>query len=470
MATGKYLSKKRKRRLNPRFFIFLLVLAIASGGAVYLVTNGLPLPSSSQPDPTGSTVGGGFESILNGLFSPDAETTAAPTTEPLPTDPYVTSTASIGVTGDIMGHMPVINAGKVGNDYDFSDIYQYIKPYYESFDLMVANLEVNLGGPEAGPYQGYPTFNSPDAMAKSLLDAGVDMVLTANNHSYDIGHNSFIRTQNTLNDMGLDYLGTRLNADDPVYTVRDINGIKVGMVCYTYETGDPASSRKQLNGINMSEQDSLLIGSFNYNDLDGFYAEVEETLQAMEVEGAQATMVYIHWGDEYALSPNQNQKNIAQQLCELGVDVIVGGHPHVVEPFTTLTSTDGHQTYCIYSVGNAISNQRTDTLASTTKNAPYTEDGMIFNVVFRQWNDGTVEVGEINILPTWVNKETKNGRVTYSIIPLDMAVPSWDGYDVGNINSTYASYKRTMSIIGEGLNECRQALSLPTVALDPNKE
>ena len=462
MARGKYQAHRRKRRLNPGFIVCILLLLLIALGAAFLILEGCdgheaPSTAATEKDP-----------YIPTFFQPPTHDTTPPTTEAGPTEPFVTATASIGVTGDIMGHMPVINAGKTSTGYDFSSIYTYIKPYYESYDLMIANLEVNLGGPEAGPYQGYPTFNSPDEMALSLKEAGVDMVLTANNHSYDIGHNSFIRTQNRLTEMGLDYLGTKLTEEEPIYTVQDINGIQVGMVCYTYETGDPSNARKQLNGIPMSVDDSKLIGSFNYQDLDGFYSEVQDTLADMEADGAQASVVFIHWGDEYALAPNRNQETIAKKLCELGVDVIVGGHPHVVEPFEMLTSSTGHNTYCIYSVGNAISNQRADTLANTTRNAQYTEDGMIFNVVFEMWNDGSVNVSAINILPTWVNKETKNGVVTYSIIPLDTDVEAWDCYDVGNVNNTYRSYERTMSIIGQGLNECREALSLPTVALKAN--
>lgn len=454
MAKGKYESKRRKRRLNPGFIIFLLIIITLVCAVAFLLLRGCDSNTPKETEGTSST-GSTHQS----------ETTVPTTTAPVPTEPYISTTASVGVTGDIMGHLPVINSGKTASGYDFSSIYTYIKPYYESFDFMVANLEVNLGGPEAGAYQGYPTFNSPDAVAVALKDAGVDMLLTANNHSYDIGHKSFVRTQNVLSELGIQYLGTKLEETTPNYIVQDINGIQVGMVCYTYETGDPSNPRKQLNGITLTEADSPLVSSFNYKDLQGFYEEVDETLDAMYADGAEATMVYIHWGDEYALAPNRSQQEIAQQLCELGVDVIVGGHPHVVEPFETLTSTTGHNTYCIYSVGNAISNQRADTLANTTRNAQYTEDGMIFGVVFQKWNDGRVEVGQINILPTWVNKEYKGGKNVYTIVPLDTAIEAWNGYDVTAVSNTYKSYSRTMSIIGEGYNACREALGLPTVPL-----
>lgn len=462
MGKGKYEARRRRRRLNYGFIVTIVVgLALILGVALLL------LKACDQTPPATTTEAAPATSTTQ---SDPPESSAPPTTEPTPTEPYVEATASIGVTGDIMGHMPVINAGKTADGYDFSEIYTYVKSYYESYDFMVANLEVNLGGEEAGAYQGYPTFNSPDETAIALKDAGVDMVLTANNHSYDIGHNSFIRTQEVLDQIGLQHLGTRLSTDDKAYTIQNINGIQVGMLCYTYETGDPTNARKQLNGIPLTVEDSDLVSSFNYKDLDSFYTEVETALAEMEAAGAEATMLYIHWGDEYALSPNKNQQAIAQQLCELGVDVIVGGHPHVIQPFETLTSSTGHNTYCIYSVGNAISNQRVETLSDTTRNAAYTEDGMIFNVIFQKWNDGTVEVAEINILPTWVNKEYKNNRTVYNIIPLDTDVPVWDCYDVGTEYDTYDSYERTMSLVGEGLNACREALGLATVPMTHEAE
>jgi poly-gamma-glutamate synthesis protein (capsule biosynthesis protein) len=236
------------------------------------------------------------------------------------------------------------------------------------------------------------------------------------------------------------------------------------MICYTYEdNADPNAVAP--NGSTMTNDDEVLINAFYNEDLESFYTRIDGQIQEMKSHGAEAIVLYIHWGVEYQIKQNTTQSTIAQKMCDLGVDVIVGGHPHVVEPFETLTSTTGHNTYCIYSVGNAISNQRADTLANTTRNAQYTEDGMIFGVVFQKWNDGRVEVGQINILPTWVNKEYKGGKNVYTIVPLDTAIEAWNGYDVTAVSNTYKSYSRTMSIIGEGYNACREALGLPTVPL-----
>ena len=340
---------------------------------------------------------------------------------------------------------------------------------------MVPNSSVSYvypllwGGADRG-YSGYPLFNAPDAIATDLKEAGVDMMLTANNHTIDQGHDGLIRTQQVLQDAGLQYLGTQMSDEGLDYIVQDINGIQIGMVCYTYETGDTSDGRKTLNGNPVPSKATNLVTSFNPKELDQFYAEVEQTLAAMREAGADATMLFIHWGNEYELKPNATQKAIAQQLCELGVDLIVGGHPHVIQPFDTLVSSTGHKTHCIYSVGNALSNQNRNSLESTPNNT-YTEDGMIFGVTFEKWNDGTVNIQEINILPTWVNKYWSNarGKNLYYIMPLDTSLDSWNNFDAANLNYTYGSYKRTLSIVGAGLNEYREAAGLPTLPMEKEK-
>ncbi len=387
----------------------------------------------------------------------------------------VVSTASIGATGDILMHGPVIYAGKNGNSFDYSDMFEYVAPYYQKYDVMVANLECTLGGTEAGEYEGYPTFNCPDTIVDALKGAGVDLLLTANNHSYDTGSNGFIRTQKVLQEKNMPNLGTQLEENAKEYVVQDINGIKVGMICYTYQTNGEISDfkydpdRVYLNGIKLSAENSKKVTCFTpYIDLNIFYSELQTQLNAMEAEGAEATVVFIHWGAEYQLSPNNTQKKIAQKLCDMGVDVIIGGHPHVVEPFTTLTSENGNKTYCIYSLGNALSNQTRDTISEATAggNQKYTEDGMIFGVTFQKWSDGTVEVKEVEIVPTWVEKtsgaSTYNG-VDYRIYPLDASLETWSTFPAKKPARMTESYNRTMGVVGDGINAVRQALGLDTV-------
>lgn len=440
-------------------FVFIALLVVLQS-CNRILGNGPDTPSQTTD---GTTPGTGSSSTPEGTTDPDDPTTPEETTDPTP---HVVSTASVGVTGDILMHGPVIEAGKAAagkaDSYDFTSMFQYAKPYYEEFDLMVANLECTLGGPDAGPYKGYPTFNCPDAIVDALKGAGVDLMLTSNNHAYDTGFKGFVRTLEVLQEKGMLTLGTQLEEDATEYIVQDLNGIKVGMISYTYETGNETAGRISLNDIPLNAQASNMVTCFNYGKLDAFYSHLQTQLDAMEADGAEATIVFMHWGNEYELSPTSSQKKIAQKLCELGVDVIVGGHPHVVEPFTTLTSETGHKTYCIYSVGNALSNQNRVSLKDTQNNK-YTEDGMIFGVTFEKWNDGHVEVAEIEITPTWVNKEWRTDRNIYAIIPLDASVPAWNNFDVTTSSRLAESYNRTISLVGEGLNQCRESLGLEAV-------
>lgn len=458
MPRGKY----QKRRSYGVLIAILLLLVIAAATLYFYIGSGLYKPGTPTTDTVPTTTAAP-------TTEPTTEPTTKPTTEPttVPTEPFVVTTASIGVVGDLLMHSPIYQDAYQGNgEYDFSSMFTYITEYYERYDFMVANLETTLAGAEE-KYSGYPTFNCPDEIVDSVKNAGIDLLLNANNHTYDKGHKGFIRTQEVMNEKGMPHLGTRLSVDEPNYIVQDINGIKVGMVCYTYETGDTSDGRKTLNGISVSKDDCDLISSFHPKHLDEFYAEVEDTLAAMYAVGAEATMVYIHWGEEYQLKQNSQQSEIAQNLCELGVDVIVGGHPHVIQPFETLTSSSGHQTYCIYSVGNAVSNQRRENISQTPDG--HCEDSMIFGVTFEKWNDGSVKIAEIEILPIWVIRNRNNSNIYY-IIPLDLANEDWNRFDIPNVNYLYGSYKRTMKIVGEGLNQCREALGLPTMPMTAKDE
>jgi poly-gamma-glutamate synthesis protein (capsule biosynthesis protein) len=158
-------------------------------------------------------------------------------------------------------------------------------------------------------------------------------------------------------------------------------------------------------------------------------------------------------------------------MCDLGVDVIVGGHPHVIQPMELLTSTEdsNHKTICLYSTGNAISNQRRDLM---TLNTGHTEDGIIFTFTFSKYSDGTVRVEEADLLPTWVDKHTDSstGKITYDVYPLDDEVTDWKTQlqlsDNGYKNAQ-ASYERTMKIVESGLQQVQSFLNeLPPITED----
>ena len=174
---------------------------------------------------------------------------------------------------------------------------------------------------------------------------------------------------------------------------------------------------------------------------------------------------------------------MAQRICDLGVDVIIGGHPHVVEPIELLESTvdPNHRTVCLYSMGNAVSNQRLGLLKSIS--TAHTEDGVLFDITFSKYSDGTVYLEDVNLIPTWVRAIDANGNTVvrssatirrYEILPLDDSRRSqWQelfGLDDSTLTQCTDSWQRTMDIVGEGLSKSKNYLSAEKIARDTNYE
>lgn len=373
-------------------------------------------------------------------------------------EPYIISTAKIGSTGDAIIHDSVLWTVE-DKGYDFSGIFASVKPYYSAYDTMVMNLEVTFG--TNTNYRGYPNFNSPATLADAIKGAGVDLLLTANNHSYDNGHSGFANTITQLKNRNIAFIGTRDNGDKN-YKVSDINGIKVGFACFTYST--ISGGNKALNGIQMTAADGENINTFTYDNPEKFRSDAKEIIESMKADGAEATIIYMHWGDEYAARPSESrQVKFAKIINELGYDVIVGSHPHVIQAVDTLKTDAGHETVCIYSVGNSISNQRKE-IMSEDNHSGHTEDGVVFEVTFDKYSDGKVVLSDVNALPTWVDMRTVNGEKSYNIIPLDLN-KDWTSFNVSSMADAKASYNRTFKRIGEGLNEWRTSHGKAAVPL-----
>ena len=393
-------------------------------------------------------------SLWQRLFGPKEPQPAE--TEPLEPE-HVVSTASIAVTGDVLMHMPVINTClQSDGSYNFDSIFQYLTPYASQADLAVANLETTLAGSDKGyKYSGHPAFNCPDEIVDGLKSAGFDLLLTANNHCYDTSEYGFLRTVRTVRDKGLQVLGTRAAATEPKYTVQDIGGIKIGMVNYTYQglPDNPVAGKVYMNRNTLSDTCALLVNSFVSTQLNPFYLEAQQCLEEMKNAGAEATVMFIHWGNEYQTTPSAEQQQIAQQLCDMGFDVIVGGHPHVIQPVDMLTSRldPDHKTLCLYSTGNAVSNQR---IAEMNLKTGHTEDGLLFTFTFSKYSDGTVYLENADVLPCWVDLRTEPQR-QYPIIPLDDTIrEQWQSrFDLTEeaLTNAQKSYDRTVALTGPGI-------------------
>lgn len=266
---------------------------------------------------------------------------------------FITGADSIGsapqaellFVGDAMQHQAQLDRASQlagGKGYDYSDCFTLIAPTITSADYAVCNLEVPLGG---GPdYTGYPCFSAPDSYAEALRDAGFDMMLTANNHCLDRRDKAVRRTLNALDSLGIDHIGTyqdRLQRDSLIPFIKNINGFKIGFLNYTYGT----------NGIPPVEgvEVSLI-------DREKMAEEIKRTREA----GAEIIVVAMHWGIEYVLLENGVQRDLTDFLIDQGVDLIIGGHPHVVQPMKILRNEkENKDVLVVYSLGNFISNMKT---------------------------------------------------------------------------------------------------------------
>ena len=447
-----------RQQRSPIIQILLVLIAVLFVADVIVIGLCLKTPGSTKSNqkPSASQGSSNTPSPTDGTELPTEEA------------PQLVSTATVLSTGDILMHGKVINSGKQDDgSYNFDSIFQYVKSYAQAADFSVANLETTLCGTDNGyAYAGNPKFNCPDAIVDSLKGAGFDMLLTANNHADDTSLVGYKRTLNVVREKGLDTLGTYLSADEQKWTIEEVNGIKIGMVCYTYSDGFSQNGYPLLNYNEVGENG--ILNYFTYDKLPEFYTQLQGYLDEMKAAGAEATVVYLHWGEEYKWKtgegPNANQTAMAQKLCDMGVDVIVGGHPHVVQPVDLLTSgTDAeHKTIVLYSMGNAVSNQRKEEMQQSEPTG-HTEDGVLFCVTFAKYSDGSVCVDSAELIPTWVNMHANSGATEYNILPLEESTAAqWQaqfGLTDTQLANAKASFDRTQALTLTGMEKVQSYLA-----------
>ncbi|WP_195947709.1 CapA family protein [Paraclostridium bifermentans] len=351
---------------------------------------------------------------------------------------------TISAIGDIMAHDDQLKAqfDKDTNTYSFDNNFKYVKPYISKSDLAIGNLETTLAGPKA-KYSSFPKFNSPDELADAIKDSGVDIVSTINNHTYDRGSDGVYRTLDVLNSKDIEHVGTQKNDEDENFLIKDVDGVKLGITAYSY--GQVYGSTTALNGLNIDYNDLNNLNIFNSSYVDIAFNEIKDTLDVMNNKESDLQVVILHWGDEYTRQPNEFQKELAKKLCDYGVDIIIGSHPHMVQPIEMIKSDENdNETLVIYSLGNFLSNQRNEIL-----NKKYTEDGVIANIgISKNLNTGETKISNVEYIPTWVNKyNNKNGKLTYEIIPL-INEKQFSKIDNLPLDKAKKSYDNTTSIIG----------------------
>lgn len=334
---------------------------------------------------------------------------------------------TITAVGDLLMHLPLVRAAATDTGYDFRPLFAPVAPELQRGDITIANLETTLAGEAAG-YSGYPLFNTPDALLDALMDSGVTMLTTANNHALDRGAAGLRRTLTVIREAGLDVTGTRLEPDEPPYAIVTAKGFRVAVLAYTYGT----------NGIPVPEPHLI-----NLIDKETMARHIEQA----RAEEPDLLVVAMHWGQEYARQPNGEQRELAQFLHQLGVDAILGAHPHVVQPVEILwpepgTSPYGRPTVVIYSMGNFVSNQQ----------FPYTDTGIIVHLTYKKRRAGdeaaAVTLEEVAYRPVWVHRRLQGGLTRYQAVPTGGTPLAATALTAGDVQRLEQAHRETEDLLG----------------------
>lgn len=330
--------------------------------------------------------------------------------------------ATITAVGDIMFHSwQIERAYDWSTDtFDFSDSFEYVKDTLSDGDFTVGNLETTLAGRNKGNSQelyGYCTanlcFNSPEIAAKNLADAGFDLLGLANNHSLDSWKEGIWSTIDYCDEAGLKHVGTAKESKDLKYDISTVNGIRVGFLAYTNET----------NGFSLADEYKYALNTLGNYDEEQIQSMCED-VKTVKAAGAETVFVMVHFGAEYATTPDEDQKAVVDKLFEAGADVILGSHPHVLQPLEvrTIADPDGAERtgVVIYSLGNFLSSQY-----YTAEQPNDTDIGLIMDVTLEKTGTGKPKITGISLEPTYVNWTTSS----ISVLPLCKVHDNMEQYE-----------------------------------------
>lgn len=317
--------------------------------------------------------------------------------------------------------------------YDFSYVYDDIKDYTSNADITIGSLETTFAGEDMG-YSNYPVFNSPDSLATGLKDIGVDVISLAGNHALDYGYSGICRTIDVLDNAGISHLGTYKSAEDQnKILIKDVKGVKIAFINYTYGTnGIPVPSDKPYC-LNLIDKDLIS----------------KQIKQAKE-QNVDMIVACMHWGTEYKTSANDEQKELADFLFKSGVDIILGNHPHVLEPMEkkTITLDDGStkDVFVVYALGNFTADQR----------AEITRDSAILNLDITKDSDGKILINKVSYVPIYMYKNSASKVHKFKILDIEKSIANYDSGDTSIGSSVYSNLKvqlqKIRDILGDEIN------------------
>lgn len=398
---GKDINKKRKLN-NKKLIVYLLGILLLAAILIFALPH---LPSDKDDNSDLQLV------------------SSSPKEEEIIEDKI----ATVSMVGDIMCHSPqyahAYNSST--GEYDFNHVFNEIKKTLASADLTVGNLETTLAGAYRS-YSGYPTFNSPDALADALKNSGFDLLTTANNHSLDSGYNGIGSTLDYLDSIGISHTGTARSVEEQnEILTQNVNDINIAFMAYTYGTnGIPVPTGKEYC-VNLIDKKQIL-----------------SDIQKAKDANVDMICVSIHWGQEYEKTPNATQLELEDFLFKNGVDIILGSHPHVLQPMTkkTITTNEGIEkdVFVIYSFGNFMSNQQ----------YPYTDTSIILNLEFtKDGKTGETIISDISYVPIYMWKSaTSYSGHKYLILDIEKSIADYESNAKKKVDaSTYNKLKEALA-------------------------
>lgn len=359
------------RKWSNKGFVAILLLAVAlSMGLVLLFESFQGIPLTSQKK--------------------DAISKEANKTNQKSKDQEEETSARIMAHGDLLYHDIIyMSAKKEDGSYDFHENFEYVTPWLKQADLAIGDFEGTINKDHY--LAGYPLFNAPGQVMDAIKDAGYHVLDLAHNHVLDSQIEGVISTADAIEKAGMTPIGvyTHESRDQAPLVIKEVNGIKVALLAYSY-------------GFNGIEQ------SISQEDYNRYLSDLNEDKMKAEIERAEKeadiTVIMPQMGVEYRIEPTEEQKVLYHKMIEWGADIIFGGHPHVVEPSETVEK-DGEKKLIIYSMGNFISNQRIETMTGVD-NAKWTERGVLMDVTVKK-KGGKTTIDTAKAHPTWVNRTPK---------------------------------------------------------------
>ena len=349
--------------------------------------------------------------------------------EKVPTD----TTIDMAFTGDIMCHNTIYKDAfnSDSQSYDFSYIFEDVKYHIQIADLAVGNLETTFAG-SSKKYSGYPTFNTPENLAYTLKKVGFDVLSTANNHCYDSGYEGIESTINYLDDADIAHTGTYKSEESQnTILIRNVRGIQIAFLSFTYGTNGITVPADKSYSVNLISDENIL-----------------KQLSLAKELNPDMICVSMHWGVEYQTSPNDEQRRLADLLFQNGADIIIGNHPHVLQPMEKrqITLEDGSvkDGFIVYSLGNFLADQ----------NKTYTRDSAILNLNITKSAEGKISINSATYIPIYTYKNTSKSYQKFKILNIKNTIASFEaGYDTSIGNATYKTLSTELDnikkIIGE---------------------